>query len=57
VFYFRPGHETYPIFYHDDILKILVNSVEWAAFTGNRDMKTIGTCPQITESLEEIHSG
>lgn len=54
VFYFRPGHETYPIFYHKEILKILANSVEWATFAGNPDMTTINTCPQIKESLEEI---
>jgi len=54
VFYFRPGHETYPIFYNEEILKILVNGVEWAAFSGNQDMKTIQTCPQITEPLEEL---
>lgn len=30
VFYFRPGHETYPTFYRDDIALILKNAVEWA---------------------------
>jgi trehalose utilization protein len=31
IFYFRPGHETYPIFYHSDVLKVLANAVRWAA--------------------------
>ena len=31
VFYFRPGHETYPIFYQEDILKVIYNGVRWAA--------------------------
>ncbi len=31
VFYFRPGHETYPIFYQEDIMKVITNAVKWAA--------------------------
>ena len=30
VFYFQPGHETYPIFFDANIRKILCNAVEWA---------------------------
>ena len=31
IFYFRPGHETYPIFYHPEVLKVINNAVHWAA--------------------------
>ncbi|MFC4766192.1 ThuA domain-containing protein [Effusibacillus consociatus] len=31
VFYFRPGHETYPTYYHPEILKVISNAVRWAA--------------------------
>jgi len=30
VFYFRPGHETYPTYYHKDVARIIANAVEWA---------------------------
>jgi len=30
VFYFRPGHETYPTFYNKDIGQVLKNAVRWA---------------------------
>ncbi len=30
VFYFQPGHETYPTYYHPSIQKVLVNAVKWA---------------------------
>lgn len=30
IFYFRPGHETYPIFHNEDVKKILKNAVRWA---------------------------
>ena len=29
VFYFRPGHETYPVYLQEEPLKILSNAVEW----------------------------
>ncbi|HHV94482.1 MAG TPA: trehalose utilization protein ThuA [Firmicutes bacterium] len=31
IFYFRPGHETYPIFYNNDVQRVLTNAVRWAA--------------------------
>jgi trehalose utilization protein len=31
VFYFSPGHETYPIYHDPGIARILCNAVDWAA--------------------------
>ena len=31
IFYFRPGHETFPAYHHPLIRRILVNAVHWAA--------------------------
>jgi trehalose utilization protein len=31
LFYFRPGHETFPIYHHPDILRVIGNAVRWAA--------------------------
>ena len=30
IFYFRPGHETYPIFYNDEVMTVITNAVRWA---------------------------
>ncbi len=30
IFYFRPGHETYPIYYHPQVQRIISNAVLWA---------------------------
>ena len=30
IFYFRPGHETYPIYYQEEIRQVLANAVRWA---------------------------
>lgn len=29
IFYFQPGHEEYPVYYMEDIQKIIVNAVNW----------------------------
>lgn len=31
IFYFRPGHETHPTYYHPEVLKVIGNAVRWAA--------------------------
>lgn len=31
IFYFRPGHETYPIYYQEPIQRVLKNAAHWAA--------------------------
>jgi trehalose utilization protein len=31
VFYFRPGHETYPTYFRPDIRRVIANAVVWAA--------------------------
>lgn len=30
VFFFRPGHETYPIYHHEPVRRVLRNAVRWA---------------------------
>jgi len=44
VFYFRPGHETYPIFYDANVQRVIANAVRYvAAPTG---------CPSITSNCQ-----
>jgi len=31
IFYFRPGHETHPTYFHSDIRRVIANAVRWAA--------------------------
>jgi len=30
IFYFRPGHETYPTYYQKEVLQVITNGVKWA---------------------------
>ena len=54
IFYFRPGHETFPIFYNEEVLKVLANGVRWAKFAGNTEARGINVCPCVPEPLETI---
>ena len=38
IFYFRPGHETYPIYHDPNVIRVLVNAVRWAAPAGPRQV-------------------
>ncbi len=31
IFYFRPGHETYPIYHNKEVMRVITNAVRWAA--------------------------
>jgi trehalose utilization protein len=54
VFYFRPGHETYPTYHDKHVKRVLRNAVHWAASA--RRWHTIGEAPNIpvNAALEPI---
>jgi trehalose utilization protein len=31
IFYFSPGHETYPIYYQPEIMQVITNGIKWVA--------------------------
>ncbi|MDX2136847.1 MAG: ThuA domain-containing protein [Chloroflexota bacterium] len=35
IFYFSPGHETYPIYYQAEVLQVIANAVHWVAPDAN----------------------
>jgi trehalose utilization protein len=53
VFYFRPGHETFPIYYDANILKVLANACRWAS---PRIISSTSEAPNVKEPLEPIKS-
>ncbi|MBT8458945.1 MAG: ThuA domain-containing protein [Boseongicola sp.] len=55
VFYFRPGHETYPTYYDENVRKVLVNGVRWAQPDAPR-LKEVHEAPNRTvdTALEPI---
>lgn len=51
VFYFRPGHETYRVFYQDEIQTVIKNAVRWAAPVAGPTV-TFGHRPEPIEDVE-----
>ena len=49
VFYFRPGHETFPIYHDKNIQRVLTNAAHWAAAT----VKIPFACPQV-DAIEPL---
>ena len=58
IFYFRPGHETYPSFYDKNVLKILSNAIRWAS-PSIRMPYPVTHCPDAYEKIssKEISFG
>src|SRR5690606_32264624 len=53
IFYFRPGHETYPIYHHTSVQTIIANAVKWAHTPrGNYDRDA----RHVTEPLSALTS-
>lgn len=48
VFYFRPGHEAFPIYHMPEIQKVIVNAVKWAVPTRSPVLSS-GNLPPVVE--------
>jgi trehalose utilization protein len=44
IFYFQPGHETYPIYYQKEIKLIIKNAAKYVAPRGSR---WVDDCPHV----------
>lgn len=52
IFYFRPGHETYPIYRDEGVQRVLANACEWAAPGDESPEPTFGNAAPL-ESLDD----
>ncbi len=50
IFYFRPGHETFPTYYQPEVMRVITNGVRWAAHSGGPKVG-FGHRPQPLEAL------
>jgi Trehalose utilization protein len=50
VFYFRPGHESYPTYYDKNVQRVIVNAVRWAV----PSVRIADDCPNVPVSLNPI---
>ncbi len=50
IFYFRPGHETFPIYHQPEVLQVITNAVRWAAPVAGTPV-AFGNRPKPLENL------
>ncbi|MCO6451760.1 MAG: ThuA domain-containing protein [Caldilineales bacterium] len=54
VFYFRPGHETLPIYHQPEVQRVIINAVRWAAAGGRATVTGIESAPNVRISPEGV---
>jgi trehalose utilization protein len=62
VFYFRPGHETYPTYHDKNIQHVIANAVRWARPTVRiadalQNVQPLEPLPPDPEAGERSHTG
>jgi len=51
IFYFQPGHETYPTYHNPNVQRVITNAVKWARPVIKM---SVLDCPHLKEPLEKI---
>jgi len=58
IFYFRPGHETYPVYHQEEVQHVLANAVDWLADGDADAVRNTGNQDPIEDiEVEEIGVG
>ena len=53
IFYFRPGHETHPTYFHPDVRQVIANEARWAAPVAG-PWRTLLEVTNVKQPLEAI---
>jgi trehalose utilization protein len=54
VFYFQPGHETFPIYDQEEVRLVLTNAVRWAAPVTVHGFREMPQAPHVREPMEKF---
>lgn len=54
VFYFQPGHETFPIYHQAEVQQVMTNAVRWCAPVNVVGFRDLRTAPHMKEPLEKV---
>ena len=55
IFYFRPGHETFPIYHNPNVQRVLANGVRWAAPSGSNYFGEGRNIPEPLSPISTTH--
>jgi trehalose utilization protein len=53
IFYFRPGHEAFPVYHMPEVQKVIINAVKWACPAANIPPVKYGNFPPVVEIKTE----
>lgn len=55
IFYFSPGHETFPVYYQKEIQQIIINAIQWVApVSGPKFVYSETETIQVDQPMEEL---
>jgi trehalose utilization protein len=57
VFYFAPGHETFPIYHQKEVQQVITNAVRWAAPVTTAGFRDVTQAPNIPQPMDAIPGG
>jgi trehalose utilization protein len=57
IFYFQPGHETFPIYHQKEVQRVLINAVRWAAPVPLEGFRPINIFPHNPVPLDPLTTG
>lgn len=55
IFYFRPGHETFPIYHDPNVRRVIANAVRWAAPAGATYFGEGRNIPEALSPIASVH--
>lgn len=53
IFYFQPGHETFPVYFNKDVQTVIRNAVRWAAPVYRRYRSNELMCPNVKKPADD----
>jgi trehalose utilization protein len=56
VFYFQPGHETFPIYHQKEVQRVLTNAVRWAAPVQVIGFRDLAKAPNVPVPMDPVPS-
>ena len=54
VFYFQPGHETFPIYYQKEVQHVIANAVRWCVPVNVVGFREMAQAPHIPEPMDPV---
>ena len=54
IFYFQPGHETFPIYDQQEVQRVITNAVRWAAPVQVFSFRDLAQAPNVPQPMDPV---